>query len=190
MMFPKKLSDYETVTGSKSYLDAGGVILKCLGAIDKPSNSGNPMLTLHLDVAHGQHKDHFANFASDRDLKFWPLCYYQVYSDEKQIGRFKGMIKSFSDSNPGFITKSTVEGESFDEKILEGLEIGACLQFEEYRKKDGGIGKSLRISYLCDTQKVKDGKIEVPPVKKLKGADSDKDLSKAFSAPKEEDLPF
>lgn len=156
----------------------GGYVLRVEDVSDNPSKAGNDMVTLSLDIAEGDHTGAFQKF---------PKKFFQLVNGE-HLPYFKGMLKSFEESNPPAKMKPVLNGLQFNADKLKGLFIGACLREAEYIAKDGSTAVGLEVWYLCPVKDVPE--IKVPAMKKLpKGTTSKPSQSKVPPAP-EDDLPF
>lgn len=156
----------------------GGYVFQVVSVSDKPSNAGNAMVTLELDIADGNFAGAFAKF---------PKRYFQLVNGE-HLPYFKGMLRSFKESNSEEKMRGVVnQSLQFDSsKLLKAL-VGGCLREAEYLDRSNQVRVGLEIAFLCPVKDVPD--IKAPPLKKLnKPAPTP---SKNSSSPiPEDDLPF
>lgn len=148
----------QTMVGFSSP-DAGGYTFRILKAEEKMSKKMVPMLVLSLDINEGEYKKYYSELSTklNRD------CLLKVYqlTEGEMVGRFKGIIKSIEESNPGYFF-------DFNEQTLVGKIVAGCLREEEYyHDATGAIKTSMKIAYLCSTQHIKDGNIKPLPPKKV-----------------------
>lgn len=156
---PDGYSEAPAVIGGEfPKLPAGGYVCRVVKAQFGQSKSGLDMLTLAIDIADGGYKDYFRK-AFDRAVTYrkdakWPCQYYQLTGGES-VGRFKGLVQSFEESNDGFIVAFP-----FDETLLSGKLIGGVFREEEYISQR--TGKSA-MSIKCYSLQPVEGITEVPP---------------------------
>ena len=158
----------QAIGGGWESLPAGGYKCVIVKAMEATSKNGRPMLMICLDISDGQYKGYFSKMykarqeqdkASGKDTK-WPCIMYQL-ADEEAVGRFKGTIKAIEDSNDGY----SWEKSKWDENTLKGKAVGVVFREEEYEKRDGSIGTTVRAAWLRNVDKVED--VEAPAKKKL-----------------------
>jgi hypothetical protein len=174
MNVPACYKDAKPQTGFEEYPKVGGYVLRCSNieetfSREKEDGSGkNPMIVFDFDISRGEFTGFYSRkFSKDQSEKRkWPLKYYQTVTPE-QIGRYKGVVESFKKSNLNF-PDASFSSEVHDLKKLIGLEIGGVFCEEEYEKRDGSIGVSLKISYLCSVERIEKGDFTIPKKKVLK----------------------
>lgn len=164
--------------GVRNEPQRGGYILGIINAETKMSTNNNEMLVLKMDIAEGEFQGHFREI-SDAVQKDLLLKHYRVTDSEKSIPYFKGDIKAIEESNQGFVF-------NFDEKTLRGKKVGAVLINEEYVARDGDVKTCLKIAYICNAQKIRDGSFTIPKDKIL----SDGTVQRPQPATSDDDLPF
>lgn len=157
---------------------AGGHILRVLAASDTPSKAGNDMVTISLDIAEGEFAGAFEKY---------PKKFFQLVNGD-HLAYFKGMLKSFEESNPPAKMKAVLSGLQFNPEKLVGLLIGACLRETEYIAKDGSVGVGLEIWYLCPVSDVPE--IKVPALKKLPKGTAQRPQGNRAPPPEDDNLPF
>ena len=140
----------------------GGYIVKITRVEDRESQEG---LLLELDIARGDYTG-FAQGTFDR-AGFWPLKTWVSYKDSA-LRFFKGIKTCLETSNPKY---------RFDTRNVQGLVgryFGAVLGEEEYRRKNGEIGKRLYVDQKRAAQSIQQGDFKIPELKKYKPKASDK----------------
>lgn len=133
----------------------GGHILKVVGVSDKPSNAGNDMVTLSLDIAQGEFKGAFERF---------PKKFFQLVNGDN-LPYFKGMIEAFQKSNPPAAMKRAINGLDFDADGLVDLLVGGNLREVEYVNGSGDVAVGMEIAYLVPVSEVPN--LKPLPLKKL-----------------------
>lgn len=123
--------------GGNAQLPAGVYVGKIVNVMLGNSQKGDEMLTLAVDIAEGEYKDHFRK-AFDRKMQFkkegqevkWPCQYYQLTrKDEQTMGRFKGLLTAIEMSNDGYKW-------NWEETSLRGKVCGVIMREEEYIGND------------------------------------------------------
>jgi hypothetical protein len=159
----------------------GGYVFQVVAASDNPSNAGDAMVTLSLDIVEGEHAGAFAKF---------PKKFFQRVNGES-LPYFKGMLKAFQESNSPERLKGVVSRDlQFDSSKLVKALVGGCLREVEYLDKTGNVQVGIEVAFLCPIKEVPD--IKAPPLKKLKGSrPAPKPSTASPAAPLPEDeLPF
>lgn len=159
---------------------AGGYVLGIVRIEEKPSDSGNKMITLYLDIAQGEWKNYHRELGEKLGKDCY-LRYYQLTEAEKSIPFFKGMITSVEKSNPGYKW-------NWEPQTLRGKLVGANLREEEYTNKDGERRLGLKIAYLCSLESVPG--LKVLPPKLLSASANTNAQSQSDIMPPQGDLPF
>lgn len=159
MRKPNGYDDSEAIEGGFRSPQAGPCIMGVAKVTTQNNRNGEQQLLLFLDIAEGEFKNFYRRqgerFQNDKYLRFWQN------TEGKSLPHFKGLIKSFEESNSRFVF-------NFDESMLVHKKIGANLREKEYvRSSDGTIGTYLKVAYLCSTRSVLEGKHKVLPVEKL-----------------------
>jgi hypothetical protein len=141
MIFEQPLSNVQESIGGFTLAPEGLYVLRCVGAIDAPSQKGKPMITMSFDIFSRQFSGSCAKY---------PIQYYRVYGGS-DLAYLKGDLKAFAASNPGFAWD--LNGNSFNEQSLVGCLVGAKISHRLYTTKAGKNGIGLNIDYLCDAAK-------------------------------------
>ena len=154
-------NEVAAVQGGGEALPAGGYACIIIKAYEATSRTGRPMLCICLDIADGQYKGYFSRLfkvRKERDTNAkWP-CIMYLLADEEAAGRFKGSMKAIEDSNAGYAW-------DWDEKLLKGKRVGVVFREEEFEKRDGGIGVTVKAAWLRNVKGIEDAK--VPARKKM-----------------------
>lgn len=158
----KKINGYDKIQESGSFkrLGAGGYVVKLLDVADVP---GKEYLKISFDVCEGPEKDFFMNeFKSDtRENKKWPNAGTFIRSyKEKALPMLKGFTGAVERSNAGYTW-------DFDEKKLKGKIVGLVLGEEEFLNSTGKVRTRTYVAAVRSVDIIRDGKFEVPPLKKL-----------------------
>lgn len=158
----KKISGYDKIQESGSFkrLGPGGYVVKLLDVTDVPDKE---YLKVSFDVCEGTEKDFFMNeFKSDiREDKKWPNAGTFIRSyKEKALPMLKGFTGAVERSNAGYTW-------DFDEKKLKGKIVGLVLGEEEFLNSTGKVRTRTYVAAVRSVDVIRDGKFEVPPLKKL-----------------------
>jgi hypothetical protein len=139
MNFAAPLNTVEAKTGpSYTLVPPANYLFLCTNAVDKVSkNSGNPILELSFDIAHGQYQEAFNKY---------PIRFYIVNTAEN-LPRIKGNLMMFQVSNPSVTLDISMS--NFDERSLIGLFVGGNIVHEEWNGKT-----RAKIEYLCNAVKL------------------------------------
>lgn len=159
MRKPDGYDECDAIGGGFRDPQAGPCILGIVNASIKNNRNGEQVLTLFLDIAEGEFKNHYQRL-TNRLNKNLLLRYFQN-TEGKGTPYFKGIISAIEESNQGF---------QFDwnESELIHKKLGGNLREEEYvRTSDGTIGIALRVAYLCSKRSILEGGHKVLPAKKL-----------------------
>lgn len=135
---------------------AGGYILKVLTSVEKISNSGNPMVSMELDIEEGEFKNAFEKYPA----KFMQNC------TGKSTPYFKGMLLSFKVSNPHGSMAAIIQNNQFNPGPLVGMLIGGNIREEEFYNQSGELKTTMGIQNLCDTEFVRQGHVKPLGIKK------------------------
>lgn len=158
----KKISGYDKIQESGSFkrLGPGGYVVKLLDVADVPDKE---YLKVSFDVCEGPNKDFFMNeFKSDtRENKKWPNAGTFIRSyKEKALPMLKGFTGAVERSNAGYTW-------DFDEKKLKGKIVGLVLGEEEFLNSTGKVRTRTYVAAVRSVDVIRDGKFEVPSLKKL-----------------------
>lgn len=155
----------EPVIGNGSPpLPAGGYPCRIIVARHEMSKKGKWMLRLAVDIAEGEHSGFFYKQYESRRKRNtdanWPAAgmYYQL-TDGDSVGRFKGMILTLQESNPGWTW-------DWDENKLVGCKFGGLFREEEYLGNDGKVHSNTKCISILPLEGIKDA--PVPEKKCLK----------------------
>lgn len=154
-------NDYDKVKplqqGEYVKLPAGGYVCIVTNAVAGKSKGGSDMLTLSIDIAEGDFKAYFKN------SQFPPQIYQNIFDKNKNVSPyFKGLIKNFELSNPGFF----VGNGFFDEKLLINKRIGVIFG-EVERLYNGKIYVDAKPSFTVPVAKIYSGDFKIPEIKRV-----------------------
>ena len=127
----------QPIRGGFQTLPPGAYKVQVVNANGDVSKKGNEMLVLALDIIEGPYKNYFFKAFGNKkriyqDAK-WPCTYYQLTNkDEATIGRYRGLIAAFEDSNGDFHW-------DFNEEALKGKVAGCIFREEEYLGVDNKV---------------------------------------------------
>lgn len=192
----KKFSNYEEtqVTKDREKIQAGGYIVEIKAAkeVEYSGNNGSfERLEISLDVAEGDFKGYYAEdyrIQQSEDKKWRGVLRQYIpkddgsEKDEWTKSAFKTMITAIEESNPGFHW-------DWDETKLKGKKVGCLFRDEEW-EYDGKTGFTARPFKFVETQKIKEGKFNVPAKKLLKNKNVNSNLDDGFAPINSDDLPF
>ena len=158
MKRPQNWDDVKPIEGGFQRLTAGGHVCEIVEVKATKSKSGKDMLVIAFDIKGGEFDGYFMNMFS-RIVSYnggkatWPNDgVYRQLAEGESLGRFKAMLMNIEKSNPGYKW-------DWNEQSLKGKKFGGLFREEEYPKRDGSIGKSIK----CIAIKPVDG-IEDEPV--------------------------
>lgn len=192
----KEFSNYEKtqVTKDREKIQAGGYIVEIKAAkeVEYSGNNGSfERLEISLDVAEGDFKGYYAEdyrIQQSEDKKWRGVLRQYIpkddgsEKDEWTKSAFKTMITAIEESNPGFHW-------DWDETKLKGKKVGCLFRDEEW-EYDGKTGFTARPFKFVETQKIKEGKFNVPAKKLLKNKNVNSNLDDGFAPINSDDLPF
>ena len=172
MELPKDYDETVGITGDYEVLEPGGYICKIISAKEEKSKNDNRMLVIAFDIGEGEHAGIFQrkfdeakkqNRDPNKKIKWNNNGIHRIMVLDKE-GKtnkfFKGLGTVIEDSNVGY--KFTG-----DEESLKGKIFGAVFREEEYEKMDGSIGTTCKISQIRTVKAIKEGKYNIPEIKKL-----------------------
>lgn len=116
-------------------------------------------LKVYWDFAEGSLKGDNAR-TYDR-AGFWPMTSIRSYKPSA-LGFFKSFKTAVEKSNRGYV---------FDESNLDGMNgklVGVILGEEEYLKRDGTVGTSLKVQEFRSVDAIRKGDYKIPDIRKLK----------------------
>ena len=109
---------------------------------------------------------------------------HQIYLSWKNMGAFKGNVKAFEESNPGFDFMAAFNADQW--MLFIGKKVGIVLGEEEYMANDGSVKTRYTFPRLKSVEDIHAGRFKVPPLKKLDGGDSS---TSASSSGQDEQVP-
>lgn len=152
----KPIQGYDLVNeaGEFKRLPAGIYGVKITGVKDVPENE---YLEITCDITKGEFKDYFKTLmqAGKADQSRSIRSY-----KEKALPFFKAFITAVEKTNPGYHW-------DWDETKLVGKNVMAVFAEEEYLDADGNVKTSIKLYDFRSLQAYQEGKIQVPPLKKL-----------------------
>lgn len=178
--------DLNNVQEAGSSLPVGGYICKITSIADF---SDKEYLKIEYDIAHGQYAGYYLQLWQNR--QFWGGNFIKSYK-ELALPFFKGFITAVENSNQGF----NFDGKN--EQSLKGKYVGLVLGEEEYKSNSGEVKKRLYVAEVRSVQNIKDGKYNVPELKKLNvavsnnnfNAQTPNDFYAVSESVDDEELPF
>lgn len=178
-------SEVKPSTGEFARPDNGGYVIKIVSVEDVPLNATTQKgdyLLINYDIAQGD----FAGYYQGQNDKFggpWVARFTKSYK-EKALGMFKHFINCVEESNRGFTW-------NWNEHDLVGCVVGVTLQEEEYERKDGNIGVSLKVKEIKTVQQILDGDFKIPETKRLNKANTTAVVTPVFHPIDDfDDMPF
>lgn len=195
----KKFNSYATTKAYSDYqqLPKGGYVLRIMGAVTAESAYGQ-YVKISCDIAEGEYKDFFANEYRNqqKEDKKWHCNYLlNVPNDDgsEQDGwtarRFKTVIEALETSNPGYHF-------DWDETKFKGKLIGGLFNYREYETSNGDVRSATNLAQLCEVEKIRSGKYQLPNDRLLKksapapAVSGDSFMEILATAGEEEELPF
>lgn len=171
---------------------AGGYTFQVVDVSEEPSQAGNDMVTLSLDIADGPHEGAFERF---------PRKVFQLVNGDN-LPYFKGMLEKFKACNSKQKLQNLVSKDlRLDASQLKGCLIGGSLRQAEYLDKNSGEVKiGMEVGYLCTLEDL--ATLKPQPIKKLParrdtatagrpGYQAPRGGAQAgYKPPEEDDLPF
>ena len=177
--------DWNNVQAAEPFIGPtpGGYICGILGAEDDPAKE---YIRCQYDIIEGEFKNHYRDRLS-RNPDFNVPSFIKSYK-QKALGFFKKFLEAVEASNPGYKFDD-------DERKLRGKKVGLVLGEEEFRKQDGSIGVTLRVTDFVSIADIKAGNYVVPKKKTLSGTAAVSSAAPVSTADFEEitddeDLPF
>lgn len=167
----QKPNNYETTQeyGDFEPLKIGGHICRIIKVEETESQSFKPMIKIYLDIAEGEQAGYYREqYENDtRPEKKWGCIVYQITEDDKgDMNRgFKTFTTSVEKSNPGFEIAWGDNKEAFENCFKDKL-VGGIFRNEQYEKKDGSLGWSVKCYTFRSVDKIKAG-VKIPEDKYL-----------------------
>ena len=195
----RKINNWANIKPQAEYspLPAGGYVCRIMGAEMKTYDGRNgeliEKLAISLDIAEGDHKDHFADDYRGQTFedKRWGCVLSLSYPPEDapetdwRYGVLKAAVEAIEESNPGYHF-------DWDERKLKGKTVGCLFRSEEW-EYNGKSGWKVRPFKLLDAQRVREGKFTQPkekPLKKATNANYNETASEFEAVDVDSDLPF
>lgn len=174
----KPIEGYDLVNeaGEFKRIPAGIYGVKITKVVDNPTDQ---YLEIYCDITKGEYANYFATMVKNnlRDASKTIRSYKQ-----NALPFFKGFITAVEKTNPPYKW-------DWDETKLVGKNVIAVFGEEEYVDKEGNIKVGTKIMEFRSLEAYQQGKITVPPLKKL--AEQDRPQEPAVEAPvPDDDLPF
>lgn len=168
-------------------VEAGGYVCKICNAI-LVNEDDKKNIRLELDIEEGPHKGFFTRL--EERANFWGLTGYMSFK-ESQIRKFIKTCTAFGVSNPGFTFDPFRKGGA-DVDTLIGKLIGVVIGREEYMSNKGEIREKCVVSNITEVEKIRDGKFNVPKLKKLENTNQGSLTDDFAEPPKGEakEVPF
>lgn len=138
-------------------------------------------LEIKFDVCEGQDAGIFRKLCNN-DIFQWSFQgIYRASYKPTAVKFFKQFITAVEKSNTGYVW-------DWNEQGLIGKVFVAVFDEEEYQKKDSDeIGVSVKLREVRSTEALREGKIKLPGLKKLKVKEKEPEVSQGFSV---DQLPF
>lgn len=176
----KEIKGYELVNeaGEFKRLPAGIYGVKITNVVDNPEKE---YLEVYCDITKGEYANYFKTLV-DSGMKDTSRTFRSYKSNALPF--FKAFITAVEKTNPGYKW-------DWDEKKLIGKNVIAVFGEEEYEDEEGEIKVSTKIQEFRSLQAYQEGKITVPPLKKLNKPEKEV-ISESSSEllVEDEDLPF
>ena len=178
----KPIQNYDKISeaGDIERLPAGIYGVRITNVIDHPEDE---YLEITCDIVKGEYKDYF-KLLVDNGMKDTSKTIRSYKTNALPF--FKAFITAIEKSNQNFQW-------DWDEKKLIGKNVIAVFGEEEYEAKDGSIKVSTKLVDFRSLEAFKEGKITVPPLKKLERKPVVQESSSAnldiLDTP-DDDLPF
>jgi len=191
----RKPNNWENVQeySVREKLPVGAYVCKVKQVALQQNSTGQVMCILY-DITEGDYQGFYARDYQGQNndtkkwrgvLRMWLPKDDGTPNDENTKRKFKGMVTSFEESNPGYRW-------NWDENSLVGKTVGILYRNEqwEYNGKGGWAAKPLR---CMSAQKVRNGDFTIPADKPLMGEARDTGYTAApagMTAVADPDLPF
>lgn len=138
------------------------------------SRSGNGMLIVYFDMDESDSQPAYfkAQYQKDKqqqgDKAKWRGVYYVTTAGDFGLTNLKRFTTAVEHSNKGFeVQWDMTPGDGRFVNCLRGRKVGFVFRQEEYLKKDGNVGRSVKPFRACDYGTATAQ--EAPKLKKLKG---------------------
>lgn len=185
----QKPNNYENIQGFTDFvrLPAGSYICKVIGVEEGTAKSGRHVLRIALDIADGEYADIYRkafDANSDQD-KRWPCVVTQVTADNN--GDASRGLKTFITAIERSNNTTVVWGDKF-RAWCKGKKIGGIFREEEYMKRDGTVGVSVKCTMFRSTDSIDPDFI--PDRKPLSGGHTGSQVPPFTPLASEDDVPF
>ena len=170
----KEIKKWDEISENGVSLKAGIYVCQIVEVEDVQDKS---YLKIYFEIIDGEFKEYFSN-RQEKEKK-WPFngTFIRSYKDNA-LSYFKSFITAVEKSNPKFVWKWN-ENDLVDQKIV------VVFGEEEY-ESDGEIKVSVKPVEIRSLIALKEGKIKIPLIKRLKSTD----IKAETAIVAEEDLPF
>ena len=174
--------DLVNEAGELKQLPAGAYACKIIEVID---NVDKEYLDVYFDIVEGEFKGYFTTLFNSTGKNYGRIA--RSYKTNA-LPFFKAFITAVEKSNPGYKW-------NWDEKTLNGKLCAVSFRDEEF-ESDGTIKTRAKPEEIRSIPALKEGKIEIKPVRKLERLPSAADLMASQSTPTspleidDTDLPF
>ncbi len=157
-----KPNNYEKTQafGDFEPLKIGGHICRIMKVEETESKMFKPMLKIYLDIAEGEQSGYYREqYENDtRQDKKWGCIVYQLTEDENgNMNRgFKTFTTSVEESNPDFKIEWGDNKSAFENCFKDKL-VGGIFRNEQYEKKDGSLGWSVKCYTFRSVERIRAG---------------------------------
>ena len=182
----RAINNFENVQATSGDFEkptAGGYVVGILTVKDFPmdvTTGKGDYLKIFYDIAEGKFKYYYTELLHKFGGDYY-TSFIRSYKDSA-AGMFKHFINCVEESNAGYKW-------NWDEKSLQGRQLGVVLGEEEYQKNDGSVGVRLYVKDIKTVEQIRNGEFKVPELKKLKGVVNNA-VSNFEALSSDEDLPF
>lgn len=152
----KPIEGYDLVTeaGDIERLPAGIYGVKITKVVDHPNEE---YIEIYSDITKGEYANYFKTL---EDSGMTNTSRHLRSYKTKAVPFFKAFITAVEKTNPGYKW-------DWDEQKLVGKNVMAVFGEEEYKTKDGNVIVVTNLVEFRSLEAYKEGKITVPPLKKL-----------------------
>lgn len=191
MKRPQNWDDVKPVEGGFQKLTPGGHVCEIVEVkAGKTPKKKRDALYITFDIKGGEFDGYFMNMFS-RIISYnngnaeWPRggVYCQT-TDSESLGKFKAMLMNIEKSNPGYKW-------DWNEQSLKGKKFGGLFREEEFPKRDGSIGKSIKCIAIKPVDGIEDEPVPSPRLLDRHTSTSASDGFNGYgSSVADEDIPF
>lgn len=170
------------------FIPAGAYVCHIVDAHIDPIKDKGLMLTLDIDIAEGDFASFFVKHIRDGKWDFnAQLKRYIIKKDNPDFQKpFKELVELLQKQNPNF----HFNREDVDAKYFRNLTCGFTFANREYFGRDGKIYSAPTIKYPCDVEKVRAGKVKIPPDEKIPEEEKTAVSSAEFEGTRVDDSDF